>query len=128
MSETIDRLQSLATAKGLLIFSRIDHAHNAREVGLTLRPTELLLFGNPRGGTPLMQDQQIAGLDLPVRALAWEDERGQTWLSYYSGSAIAARHGLNATSRLAVEAIDKGMEMLCHLAATQDVAQDVDAK
>jgi len=114
---TIDRLCALAEAKGLRIFARVDHGRNAREVELDLRPTELVLFGHPKGGTPLMQDRQIAGLDLPVRALAWEDEQGQTWLSYYSGSAIAEKYHLGSASEAAVQAIDRGMEMLCAAAA-----------
>jgi uncharacterized protein (DUF302 family) len=115
--ETIDRLAKLAESKGLRIFARIDHGKGAAEVGLPLRPTQLLLFGHPKGGTPLMQDRQTAGLDLPLRALAWEDEKGQVWLSYYTGSVIAAQYGLSAASKVAVEAIDKGMKLLCGLAA-----------
>src|ERR1700744_2475478 len=87
-SETIDRLAKIAESKGLRIFARIDHAKGAAEVGLPLRPTQLLLFGHPKGGTPLMQDRQTDGLDLPLKALAWEDEKGQVWLSYYTGSVI----------------------------------------
>ena len=103
-------------------FDRVFAAHfkGAEEVGLPLRPTQLLLFGHPKGGTPLMQDRQTAGLDLPLKALAWEDEKGQVWLSYYTGSEIAARHGLSEASRAAVEAIDKGMSLLCGMAAGED--------
>jgi uncharacterized protein (DUF302 family) len=118
--ETIDRLAKIAESKGLRIFARIDHGKGAAEVGLPLRPTQLLLFGHPKGGTPLMQDRQTAGLDLPLKALAWEDEKGQVWLSYYSGSMIAAQHGLSATSKVAVEAIDKGMSLLCGMATSED--------
>jgi len=114
---TVDRLAKLAESKGLCLFARIDHAKGATEVNLPLRPTQLLLFGHPKGGTPLMQDQQTAGLDLPLRALAWEDAEGKVWLSYYTGSMIAARHGLGEASKSAVEAIDKGMNLLCGLAA-----------
>lgn len=77
------------TAAGLQVFARVDHAAGAREVGLDLRPTELLIFGNARGGTPLMQDKQTAGIDLPLKALAWADEDGQTWLSYNDPAWIA---------------------------------------
>lgn len=76
VSETIDRLSSLAASKGLLILARIDHSANAKQISMELRPTELLIFGHPKGGIPLMQDKQTAGLDLPVRALAWEDRTG----------------------------------------------------
>jgi uncharacterized protein (DUF302 family) len=118
--ETIDRLAKIAESKGLRIFARIDHGKGAAEVGLPLRPTQLLLFGHPKGGTPLMQDRQTAGLDLPLKALAWEDEKGQVWLSHYTGSEIAARHGLSEVSKAAVDTIDKGMTLLCGMAAGED--------
>jgi uncharacterized protein (DUF302 family) len=124
VSTTIDRLASLAVSKGLLVFARIDHGKGAADVGLPLRSTQLLIFGNPKGGTPLMQDRQIAGLDLPLHALAWQDEAERVWLSYNSGSVIAARHGLAAASRPAVEAIDEGVAMLCALATGKDALQD----
>ncbi len=127
VSETIDRLSAIAQSKGLRIFARIDHAKGAEEVGLPLRPTQLLLFGHPKGGTPLMQDRQTAGLDLPLKALAWEDEKGQVWLSYYTGSMIAARHGLSEASKAAVEAIDKGMALLCGMAAGEEYHSHVGA-
>ena len=121
VSLTIDRLSSIAKSKGLLVFARIDHGKGATDEGLPLRPTEVLIFGHPKVGTPLMQDRQIAGLDLPLRALAWQDEAGRVWLSYYSGSMIAARHDLTVVSRAAVEAMDKGIVMLCTLAAGGNV-------
>jgi uncharacterized protein (DUF302 family) len=110
--ETIDRLEQAATAAGLRIFARIDHAAGAAEVGMELRPTELLIFGHPRGGTPLMQARQTAGIDLPVKALAWEDEAGMVWLTYNNAGWLAARHQLGATSERAVEAIRSGMAEL----------------
>jgi uncharacterized protein (DUF302 family) len=79
---SIDRLETLAKARGLNIFARIDHAAGARSVGETLRPTELLILGHPKGGTPLMQCAQTYAIDLPMRVLAWEDETGQHWLGY----------------------------------------------
>jgi len=91
---TVDRLESAAKAKGLTIFARIDHAAGAASVGLPLRPTELLIFGNARGGTPLMQLAQTIGIDLPLKALAWEDAAGKTWLSYNEPAWLAARHGV----------------------------------
>ena len=91
---TIDRLEAVVKAKGLTIFARIDHAAGAAAVGMTLRPTELLIFGNAKGGTPLMQVQQTIGIDLPLKALAWEDAAGKTWLSYNEPAWLAARHGL----------------------------------
>ena len=78
----------------MTIFARVDHAAGATSVGLPLRPTELLIFGNARGGTPLMQLAQTIGIDLPLKALAWEDAAGKTWLSYNEPAWVAERHGL----------------------------------
>jgi uncharacterized protein (DUF302 family) len=91
---TIDRLEAAAKAKGLSVFARIDHGAGALAAGLPLRPTELLIFGNAKGGTPLMQAEQTVGIDLPLKALAWQDAAGKTWLSYNDVAWIAARHGL----------------------------------
>jgi uncharacterized protein (DUF302 family) len=91
---TLDRLEAAAKAKGMTIFARIDHGAGATSAGLPLRPTELLVFGNARGGTPLMQSQQTIGIDLPLKALAFEDAAGKTWLSYNEPAWLAARHGL----------------------------------
>jgi uncharacterized protein (DUF302 family) len=96
VKETIDRLAADVTAKGLTVFARVDHAKGAHDVGLELRPTELLIFGNARGGTPLMQAQQTAGIDLPLKALAWEDAGGKVWLAYNDPEWIAARHGITS--------------------------------
>jgi uncharacterized protein (DUF302 family) len=90
---TIDRLEAQVKAKGMTVFVRIDHAAGAKDVGMALRPTELLVFGNARGGTPLMQAAQTSGIDLPLKALAFEDADGKVWLSYDEPSWIANRHG-----------------------------------
>ena len=90
----MDRLQAEIRAQGMMVFARIDHAAGAAEVELTLAPTELIIFGNARGGTPLMQSAQTVGIDLPLKALVWEDACGTTWLSYNEPSWIAQRHGL----------------------------------
>ncbi len=119
VAETIDRLAELATAPGLRAFARIDHADGAAKAGMTLRPTQLLIFGNPTGGTPLMQDRQTAGIDLPVKALAWEDADGRVWLSYNDAGWIAERHGLGPQSAKAVEAMAAGMAKLTKAAATR---------
>ena len=76
------------------VFARIDHAAAAAEVGLTLRPTELIIFGNARGGTPLMQPNQTVGIDLPLKALVWQDAAGKTWISYNEPRWIVQRHGI----------------------------------
>jgi uncharacterized protein (DUF302 family) len=119
---TINRLVSIVSSKGLTVFARIDHAKGARDAGLELRPTELLIFGQAKGGTPLMQDKQIAGLDLPLRALAWEDEHGAVWLSYHPAAWIASGHGLSARSAAAIEAIDRGLSAMCAVAVAIDLA------
>src|SRR5215471_15261651 len=93
--ETMDRLETEIRAHGLNVFARIDHAASAAEVGLTLRPTELIIFGNARGGTPLMQSVQTVGIDLPLKALVWEDTANNTWLSYNEPNWIAQRHGVH---------------------------------
>ena len=92
--ETIDRLETEIRAKGMKVFARIDHAAGAAEVGLTLRPTELIIFGNARGGTPFMQSVQTIGIDLPLKALVWEDASGKAWISYNEPSWLAQRHGV----------------------------------
>ena len=92
--ETMDRLETEIRAQGMAVFARIDHAAGAAEVGLTLRPTELIIFGNARGGTPLMQSEQTVGIDLPLKALVWEDAAGKTWLSYNEPRWIAQRHSV----------------------------------
>jgi uncharacterized protein (DUF302 family) len=103
--QTMDRLEAEIKAKGLTVFARIDHAAGAAQVGLALRPTEVLIFGNARGGTPLMQASQTAGIDLPLKCLVWQDEAGKTWLSYDDPAWIAHRHGLGAAAVTAVQAM-----------------------
>ena len=93
--ETMDRLATEIQAREMKVFARIDHAAGATEVGLTLRPTELIIFGNARGGTPFMQSVQTVGIDLPLRVLVWEDAAGKTWLSYNEPGWIARRHGVS---------------------------------
>jgi uncharacterized protein (DUF302 family) len=90
---TMDRLEAEVKAKGLTVFARIDHSAGAKEAGMQLRPTELLIFGNARGGTPLMQALPTTGIDLPLKALVWEDPGGKVWLSYNEPAWIAQRHG-----------------------------------
>src|ERR1700675_4190121 len=90
--ETMDRLEAEIRARGMTVFARIDHAGGAALVGLKLASTELIIFGNARGGTPLMQSAQTVGIDLPLKALVWEDTAGKTWISYNEPSWIAQRH------------------------------------
>lgn len=96
VQETIDRLANIVTGKGATVFARIDHAKGAANVGATLRPTQTLIFGNPKLGTPTLQAAQETGLDLPLRALAYEAADGKVWLVYRQPSAMGAAHGLAA--------------------------------
>jgi uncharacterized protein (DUF302 family) len=99
--ETMDRLEAAVTTKGLTVFARIDHAEGASASGLSLRPTEVLIFGNAKGGTPLMQAVQTIGIDLPLKALVWQDAAGDTWLSWNDPAWLAARHGVSGAEAVA---------------------------
>jgi uncharacterized protein (DUF302 family) len=105
VKETVDRLVRGVESKGLPVFCRIDHAANAVSAGLELRPTEVLIFGNAKGGTPLMQATQTIGIDLPLKALAWEDAAGQTWLSCNDPVWLTARHGIETIGAAAATAM-----------------------
>ena len=100
--ETLDRLETDVKAKGLTVFARIDHAAGATAVGLNLLPTAVLIFGNARGGTPLMQSNQLIGIELPLKVLVWQDTSGKTWLSYVDPPNLAKRYGLPAETAVAV--------------------------
>jgi uncharacterized protein (DUF302 family) len=91
---TMDRFEEKAKQRGLKVFARIDHAAGAAKIGKTLRPTEVLIFGNPQGGTPFMECSQSVGIDLPLKALVWEDAQGQVWLGYNDPAFLAQRHGV----------------------------------
>lgn len=94
--ETMGKLEEVVKQRGLNVFARIDHAAGAAKIGKTLRPTELLIFGNPQGGTPLMECAQSAGIDLPLKALVSEDASAQVWISYNDPVWLAQRHGAPA--------------------------------
>lgn len=91
---TLDRLEQVLTKKGIRLFARVDHSANAKGAGLELRPTQLLIFGNPKLGTPLMNSNQTVGIDLPMKALAWQDADGKVWLGYNDPQYMATRHGI----------------------------------
>lgn len=93
-AETLDRLAGAVQSRGLRVFARFDHAGAAAEAGLALRPTQVLLFGHPRGGTPLMQCAQSIAIDLPLKALAWTDEAGRHWIAFNDIDLLARRHGI----------------------------------
>lgn len=97
--DTMDRLEAAVTTRGMTSFARIDHAAGASGAGLSLRPTELLIFGNAKAGTLLMQAAQSIGIDLPLKALVWQDASGDTWLSYNDPAWLAQRHGLGGETQ-----------------------------
>ena len=107
---TMDKLEAVAKEKGLNIFARIDHAAGAAKVGKTLRATEVLVFGNPQGGTPFMECAQSVGIDLPLKALVWQDEASQVWVGYNDPVWIAQRHG--AESCAVVPNLQKALQGL----------------
>lgn len=96
VTTTIERLESLLKERGVMVFARIDFSGDAARAGLTMRPEQMLIFGNPKAGTPLMQSAPAAGLDLPLKALVWQDASGQTQVAYNDPQYIIRRHGLDA--------------------------------
>jgi uncharacterized protein (DUF302 family) len=110
VKETTDKFIETATSKDLTVFARIDHAANAAKQGFVLRPTELVIFGNPKAGTPLMQDNQTSGIDLPLKILVWEDEQGKVWLTYNEPKWIASRHGLSDKTESVIKAMEAGLK------------------
>jgi len=94
VQETLDRLEAVLRERKITVFARIDHGGEATRAGLQMRPTQLLIFGNPRGGTPLMVASPTVAIDLPLKALAWQDENGKVWLSYNSPDYLKRRHEL----------------------------------
>lgn len=114
--ETVDRLEAAVKAKGMTVFARVDHAAGAQAVGLPLRPTDLLIFGNAKGGTPLMQAGQTIGIDLPLKALVWQDASGATWLSYNDPGWLARRHGLGHTVDAALAAMTAALDAVAKAA------------
>lgn len=118
VQDTISHLAEVAESQGLVIFARIDHSAHAAKVGLSLRPTELLIFGEPSAWASLMKDQQPVGINLPMKALAWEDENGEVWLTYYDIFWLAERHRVGQDGRAAVRAIAGTMATLAAAATS----------
>ena len=116
--ETMNRLEAEVRAKGLTVFAHVDHAAGAKAVGMPLRPTDLLIFGNAKGGTPLMQAEQTIGIDLPLKALVWQDAGGVTWLSYNDPHWLAQRHGLDDATKAMVEALSGALKAISGKATT----------
>ena len=94
VAQTADKLEEILTGKGMTIFARVNHSAGAAKVGQELRDTELVIFGNPQSGTPLMQCAQQVAIDLPMKALVWKDEQGAVWLSYNDPAYLAQRHNM----------------------------------
>jgi uncharacterized protein (DUF302 family) len=116
--DTMTRLEAAVTAKGMTVFARIDHAAGAAGAGLPLRPTEVLVFGNAKAGTPLMQSVQTIGIDLPLKALVWQDASGNTWLSYNDPAWLAQRHGLSGETEAAVGMMTIALDAVAKAATT----------
>jgi uncharacterized protein (DUF302 family) len=121
--ETMNRLEAAVKAKGLTVFARIDHAGGASVAGLSLRPTEVLIFGNAKGGTPLMQAAQTVGIDLPLKALVWQDAAGDTWLSWNDPSWLTARHGVSGAETVASN-LTAALKAVAEIATTKQPADD----
>jgi len=94
VDETLNRLEAVLKKKGITIFARVDHKAGAKNVGLAMQPTQLLIFGNPKMGTPLMNESRLMGLDLPMKALAYQDDAAQVWLAYLNPDELQQRHNI----------------------------------
>jgi uncharacterized protein (DUF302 family) len=121
--QTMQRLEAAVKAKGMTVFAHIDHAAGAAEVGLTLRPTDLLIFGNAKGGTPVMQSVQTMGIDLPLKALVWQDDKGTTWLSYNDPAWLVQRHGGAPGTEAAVRAMAGALKAIATEATSASAGQ-----
>jgi uncharacterized protein (DUF302 family) len=117
---TLRRLTQALEAKGLTIFASVDHAAGAASVGMTLRPTTVVMFGNPAGGTPLMQVAQTAGIDLPLKALVWQGEDGGVRLSYNDPGWIMERHGAGGSAAPAVAGLSGALAAFARHATSGD--------
>ncbi|HWU38684.1 MAG TPA: DUF302 domain-containing protein [Candidatus Acidoferrum sp.] len=115
VAETLTRLEGVLKSKGMSIFTRIDHQAEAEKVGLQMRPAQLLIFGNPKGGTPLMVASPTAAIDLPLKALAWEDASGKVWLSYNAMSYLRTRHDIQGKDEL-ITNLDEALDAMTNKA------------
>ncbi len=119
VTTTMDRLEAAVEGAGATVFARVDHAAGAETAGMELRPTELLIFGNPKLGTPAMQDGQTAGLDLPLRVLSYADSEGVVHLVYHTPESLAADHGLPADAQY-IQMMTGALEKLTSKAIAED--------
>jgi uncharacterized protein (DUF302 family) len=92
VAETLERLRTILESKGLAIFALVDHSGEAAKVGMQMKPTQLLIFGSPKGGTPVMQAAPTVAIDLPLKALVWQDDQGQVWITQNSAEYLQQRH------------------------------------
>jgi uncharacterized protein (DUF302 family) len=120
--ETADRLEAAVKDKGMAVFARINHAAGAAAEGLALRPIEILIFGNARAGTPLMQAEPTTGIDLPLKVLVYEDSAGKSWLSYNQPRWLAQRHGLHGSADRTIEAMADALSAVAATAAKKPSA------
>jgi uncharacterized protein (DUF302 family) len=127
-AETARRLIAAVTARGLTVFARIDHAAGAAAAGLVLRPTEQIVFGNARGGTPLMQADQLLGLELPLRALVWADEAGRTHVSRPDLTWLAQRYALPPAVAHVVDALSASLHAVIVEATSSSPDDELDAE
>jgi uncharacterized protein (DUF302 family) len=117
--ETMKRLEAEVHARGMTVFAHIDHAAGAAAVGMPLSATDLLIFGAAKGGTPLMQAVQTIGIDLPLKALVWQDESGTAFLSYNDPTYLAHRHGIDEAGRPVVEAMSGALKAIAAKATAE---------
>jgi len=101
VGETIDRLENFIKQKGIIVYSRIYHSMGAKKAGISMRPTQLLIFGNPKAGSPLINENPLVALDLPLKVMAWQDEKNQTWLAYMNSEELTQRHNIRNAALIA---------------------------
>ena len=118
VDETLQHLETLLEAKGINIFARIDHSGEAAKVGMEMHPTKLLIFGSPKGGTPVMLAAPTSAIDLPLKALVWRDASGTTWLSYNDPAWVVQRHGLDEAANATVNAMTQALHAIASKATT----------
>ncbi len=117
VEEVADRFEHILKKKGLTLFNRINHSKAAKNIDLKLEPTELLIFGNPKVGTPLMQCNQTTGIDLPQKVLIWKDDKGIIWITYNDPKYVAERHGISENCAKVITKIGKALNGLANAAA-----------
>lgn len=111
VADTVTRLEAVLKSSGMTVFARIDHRAEAEKVGLTMRPAQVIIFGNPKGGTPLMVASPTVAIDLPLKALVWEDAGGRVWLSYNAAAYLKSRHEISGKDE-AIAALDRALDTL----------------